>query len=89
MARLFMQAYSLFQPCQTDAQISFLQNCLRSTAHPGGDLFFGNRRDAGRSIRSPKNHLPKWTEGHIIVYRRLRERGRENHAGIEDLCGPS
>ena len=32
MARLFMQAYSLFQPCQTDAQISFLQNCLMSTA---------------------------------------------------------
>ncbi len=32
MARLFMQAYSLFQPCQTDAQISFLQNCLMNTA---------------------------------------------------------
>lgn len=43
----------------------------------------------GGIVRSPKNHLPKWTEGHIIVYRRLRERGRENHAGIEDLCGPS
>ena len=37
---LFMQAFSLFQPCQTDTQICFLQNCLMSTAVKPGLFFF-------------------------------------------------
>ena len=61
---------------------------LKYQTNPGEEIYiFGDHPDFGNWEKS-KFKL-KWTEGHIIVYRRLRERGRENHAGIEDLCGPS
>ena len=57
-----MQAFSLFQPCQTDTQISFLQNCLMSTAVTAGVLFFSvtqirdlNPRALGKAPGAPCN----------------------------------
>ena len=49
---LFMQAFSLFQPCQADAQISFLQNCLMNTAVSLGVFFYARRMVSAREACS-------------------------------------